>query len=174
MRFRSPGPPVALRCTAARRPPGEGRWDTVLFIDGNVGIGGDPIALLRRVRQLLAPAGAYWSNSNHPDEGRTCRSGPNPPRRRGSDVVVSVGAGAGRNDWGHRGCADFVTRESGASTGGGSLRSNRRRGDDVSAPTKPLPCRQFLRQGPLRAGFFRSRCGRSPQQRGSERCSAAA
>jgi len=37
--------------------PGEGRWRTVLLLDGNIGIGGDPVALLRRVRRLLAPAG---------------------------------------------------------------------------------------------------------------------
>lgn len=37
--------------------PGEGRWGTALLIDGNVGIGGDPTALLRRVAQLLAPDG---------------------------------------------------------------------------------------------------------------------
>jgi SAM-dependent methyltransferase len=37
--------------------PGEGRWRTALLADGNVGIGGDPVALLRRVRDLLDPRG---------------------------------------------------------------------------------------------------------------------
>lgn len=37
--------------------PGEGRWATVLLMDGNVGIGGDPRALLDRVGALLAPGG---------------------------------------------------------------------------------------------------------------------
>jgi len=37
--------------------PGTGRWMTVLLADGNIGIGGDPIALLRRVRELLTPLG---------------------------------------------------------------------------------------------------------------------
>jgi len=37
--------------------PGEGRWRTALLADGNVGIGGDPVALLRRVRALLDPRG---------------------------------------------------------------------------------------------------------------------
>ncbi len=37
--------------------PAEGRWGTVLLADGNLGIGGDPEALLRRCRQLLRPAG---------------------------------------------------------------------------------------------------------------------
>ncbi len=37
--------------------PGHGRWRTALLLDGSVGIGGDPVALLRRVRELLHPAG---------------------------------------------------------------------------------------------------------------------
>ncbi len=37
--------------------PGEGRWHTALLADGNVGIGGDPVALLTRVRELLDPDG---------------------------------------------------------------------------------------------------------------------
>ncbi|HWK26279.1 MAG TPA: class I SAM-dependent methyltransferase [Solirubrobacter sp.] len=35
-----------------------GRWRTVLLLDGNIGIGGAPVALLRRARELLAPGGA--------------------------------------------------------------------------------------------------------------------
>ncbi|MDD9380089.1 class I SAM-dependent methyltransferase [Streptomyces sp. ZAF1911] len=38
--------------------PGEGRWDTALLIDGNIGIGGDPAALLRRTAEVLAPTGS--------------------------------------------------------------------------------------------------------------------
>lgn len=37
--------------------PREGEWGTVLLADGNIGIGGDPVRLLRRVRRLLAPDG---------------------------------------------------------------------------------------------------------------------
>lgn len=37
--------------------PGRGRWQTVLLADGNVGIGGDPVGLLDRIRQLLSPDG---------------------------------------------------------------------------------------------------------------------
>src|SRR5271170_2626093 len=39
------------------RVPGTGRWATVLLADGNIGIGGDPAALLGRVAELLAPRG---------------------------------------------------------------------------------------------------------------------
>jgi SAM-dependent methyltransferase len=37
--------------------PGEGRWQCALLADGNIGIGGDPVGLLRRLRRLLGPAG---------------------------------------------------------------------------------------------------------------------
>jgi len=37
--------------------PGENRWASVVLFDGNIGIGGDPVALLSRVRGLLAPGG---------------------------------------------------------------------------------------------------------------------
>ncbi|HEX4812392.1 MAG TPA: class I SAM-dependent methyltransferase [Nonomuraea sp.] len=37
--------------------PGAGRWATALLADGNIGIGGDPVALLRRVRELVRPGG---------------------------------------------------------------------------------------------------------------------
>ncbi|AJE41664.1 class I SAM-dependent methyltransferase [Streptomyces nodosus] len=47
----------ALRRSVFEPLPGEGRWDTVLLMDGNVGIGGDPRALLDRVAGLLHPGG---------------------------------------------------------------------------------------------------------------------
>lgn len=37
--------------------PGEGRWDTALLLDGNIGIGGDPDVLLARVAEVIAPRG---------------------------------------------------------------------------------------------------------------------
>jgi len=37
--------------------PGEGRWQHILLADGNIGIGGDPLRLLRRAARLLGPAG---------------------------------------------------------------------------------------------------------------------
>ncbi|MFI7700938.1 methyltransferase domain-containing protein [Nonomuraea sp. NPDC049480] len=39
------------------RVPGAGRWATALLADGNIGIGGDPVALLRRMRELVRPGG---------------------------------------------------------------------------------------------------------------------
>jgi len=60
--------PVAVRVARARgamvvegcvfaRVPGAGRWGSALLLDGNVGIGGRPAPLLRRVAALLAPGG---------------------------------------------------------------------------------------------------------------------
>jgi SAM-dependent methyltransferase len=37
--------------------PGTGRWARLLIADGNVGIGGDPVRLLSRARELLDPNG---------------------------------------------------------------------------------------------------------------------
>ncbi|MFJ6442789.1 class I SAM-dependent methyltransferase [Streptomyces sp. NPDC091649] len=37
--------------------PGEGRWGTLLLLDGNIGIGGDPAALLDRAAELLGAGG---------------------------------------------------------------------------------------------------------------------
>jgi SAM-dependent methyltransferase len=37
--------------------PGTGRWSTVLLADGNVGIGGDPLRVLRRAGELLRTGG---------------------------------------------------------------------------------------------------------------------
>ncbi|WAU81462.1 class I SAM-dependent methyltransferase [Streptomyces sp. Qhu-G9] len=47
----------ALRRSVFEPLPGEGRWDTALLLDGNLGIGGDPHALLRRLSELLRPGG---------------------------------------------------------------------------------------------------------------------
>ena len=49
---------LALLRSVFGRVPLEGRWQRVLLMDGNVGIGGDPEALLRRCRALLAPLGS--------------------------------------------------------------------------------------------------------------------
>lgn len=38
--------------------PREGEWDTALLLDGNIGIGGDPSALLARCAELVRPGGS--------------------------------------------------------------------------------------------------------------------
>jgi SAM-dependent methyltransferase len=48
---------AALLRSVFQELPGEGWWGSTLLIDGNVGIGGDPAALLRRVRRLTTQGG---------------------------------------------------------------------------------------------------------------------
>jgi SAM-dependent methyltransferase len=51
------------------RLPGEGRWETALLADGNVGIGGEPLAMLRRARELVAPGGRIVVEVAGPGQG---------------------------------------------------------------------------------------------------------
>jgi hypothetical protein len=51
------------------RVPGEGRWPTILLFDGNIGIGGDPVALLRRLYQVVAPGGRVVADLDPPGSG---------------------------------------------------------------------------------------------------------
>ncbi|MEV7391256.1 MULTISPECIES: class I SAM-dependent methyltransferase [unclassified Streptomyces] len=48
---------LALCRSVFDRLPAESGWQTVLLIDGNIGIGGDPHSLLHRCGGLMAPAG---------------------------------------------------------------------------------------------------------------------
>ncbi len=49
--------------------PACGRWRYALLADGNIGIGGDPVRLLRRVRELLAPEGVVVVEFASPGTG---------------------------------------------------------------------------------------------------------
>lgn len=53
--------------------PREGEWDTALLADGNIGIGGDPPALLARLHELLRPGGRVVVDLDPP--GRGIRTG---------------------------------------------------------------------------------------------------
>ncbi|MBV8297722.1 MAG: class I SAM-dependent methyltransferase [Acidimicrobiia bacterium] len=55
--------------------PGTGRWETVLLLDGNIGIGGDPRRLLRRCAELVRPGGAVVIEVEPPGTGwRSCQA----------------------------------------------------------------------------------------------------
>ncbi len=49
--------------------PHEGSWSTALLLDGNIGIGGDPVALLARCRDVLRSTGDIIIET-HPDASR--------------------------------------------------------------------------------------------------------
>ncbi len=65
---RSRGAPVLQRSVFDPLPR-EGDWQTVLLADGNIGIGGDPVRLLRRCRQLAAPDGTVLVEALGPGGG---------------------------------------------------------------------------------------------------------
>ena len=55
--------------------PGTGRWETVLLLDGNIGIGGDPPRLLRRCGSLIRPGGEVVVEVEPPGTSwRRCRA----------------------------------------------------------------------------------------------------
>jgi SAM-dependent methyltransferase len=49
--------------------PDEGTWGSALLLDGNLGIDGDPVRLLRRLRALLRPAGTVLAELEPPQSG---------------------------------------------------------------------------------------------------------
>lgn len=65
------GAAVLLR-SVFERLPGSGRWASTLLLDGNVGIGGDPVALLRRMRELMRARGRAFVECDGP--GRPTRT----------------------------------------------------------------------------------------------------
>ena len=109
------------------RLPGEGRWGTVLLADGNIGIGGDPVSLLRRCRDVVRP-GAVALVETSPDpthDVRTTvtlhgpggrRSVPVPWAVLGARALVRVAAAAGFvavEDWRVGGRAFVMLRQAG-------------------------------------------------------------
>lgn len=97
-----------------------GVWDTVLLADGNIGIGGDPVRLLRRVAGLLSPSGRVVADLAPYGAGLTrerlrlrCRDGESAPFRWsivGAEVVGGLARAAGlrvveRHEYSGRWCA---------------------------------------------------------------------
>jgi SAM-dependent methyltransferase len=90
--------PVAVRTTVARGGlalqrdlfgplPGHGRWAHVLLAEGTIGIGGDPLRVLRRAAELLAPDGVVVVELED--------TGPTLVERVGLDGVGALAAAAG-------------------------------------------------------------------------------
>jgi SAM-dependent methyltransferase len=78
--------------------PDAGGWGTVLLADGNVGIGGEPSRLLRRLRGLLRPDGQVVVELQAPDE----------PAVPGNQALVRLEELGRRSSWfcwGLLGCA---------------------------------------------------------------------
>lgn len=62
---------TALEASIFGHIPAAGAWNCALLLDGNIGIEGDPIRLLRRVRELLAHGGRVLTEVARP--GRATR-----------------------------------------------------------------------------------------------------
>jgi SAM-dependent methyltransferase len=75
---------AVLRRDVFDRVPGVNRWRTVLLIDGNIGIGADPRALLDRASELLRDRGRLIVEVTTPDAPSESRL-----------VRVEIGARAG-------------------------------------------------------------------------------
>jgi len=60
---------TVLQRSVFDRLPGEGRWGSVVLLDGNVGIGGDAVRLLSRCAALIAPAGTIVVEVEPPGRG---------------------------------------------------------------------------------------------------------
>ena len=60
---------TVLEASIFDRLPGAGRWRSALLLDGNIGIGGRPDALLRRLVALLASRGLVLAELDAPGSG---------------------------------------------------------------------------------------------------------
>jgi SAM-dependent methyltransferase len=106
------GAPAVRRDVFDRRP-GDGGWRHALLVDGNIGIGGDPVRLLGRVRELLCAGGSALVEVDPPGIG--VRSG----RVR---VATDDGAGARWFDWAWLGADAVAATASRAGLRAGWLR----------------------------------------------------
>lgn len=85
--------------------PGVGNWSHVLLADGNIGIGGDPVRLLRRLARMLgtggtiavevAPHGTGVVREERSIDVDGVRSDPFPWALLGLDAIVEVADNAG-------------------------------------------------------------------------------
>jgi SAM-dependent methyltransferase len=85
--------------------PDEGHWHTGLLLDGNIGIGGDPAALLTRLREVIAPGGSVVAEAAPQDvdervhacldDGRGSRSPSFPWARAGGNALAAHAERAG-------------------------------------------------------------------------------
>lgn len=60
---------VVLERSIFDRLPGAGEWGCALLLDGNIGIGGRPVPLLRRLAVLLRPCGEVLVELERPGSG---------------------------------------------------------------------------------------------------------
>ena len=122
--------------------PHAGRWRTALLLDGNIGIGGAPGALLRRTRELLAPGGSALVELDPSGRADVPYAGAARSVRRGQRLV-RLGAGGRRRDL-----------SAGRRVRHARRRAVRRRRPLVRRAARAMRVAPPL--GPFRTGFWRS------------------
>ncbi|MBP2053959.1 SAM-dependent methyltransferase [Streptomyces griseochromogenes] len=143
---------IALCRSVFDRLPAERGWQTVLLIDGNIGIGGDPRGLLRRCGGLVASTGRLVVEVDPDDVEQQCtarfedlhgRSGPFFPwARLGRRALRRLAAGLAlsvTDQWtsGHRCFATLSHQGSSCDrpdTGPAVTDAGRTKSDDRAAP----------------------------------------
>lgn len=128
---------TALRRDVFGRVPRAGAWRHLLLADGNIGIGGDPVRLLRRCADVIAPDGTILLDLAEPGTGLwqgpvRLRSGPDLSdtfrwARVGVEAIDEVASAAGlsvRDRWrsGGRWQAELVHRRPADAARGGDPR----------------------------------------------------
>ncbi len=110
--------------------PRTGEWHCVLLADGNIGIGGDPLALMKRVRELLRPGGAAYVEVGAPGS-RT--------RTRWMSLEDSVGSYSTSFPWSEVAAHDItpLAREAGLHTSGCWSASGRWFAELLAPPAGP-------------------------------------
>lgn len=77
---------TVLRRSVFDHLPGAGKWSTALLLDGNIGIGGDPVALLCRLKDLVRPGGVVLCEVE-------------PPGASGRRMYARLEQGDSATDW---------------------------------------------------------------------------
>ena len=109
---RDKGAPVLER-SVFDRIPGVGRWATALLLDGNLGIGADPIALLARVFTLLRPGGEVLVETLRPVNAID-------PRTSGSRSAAWPARGSRGRSWGPTSFLPSLPEPTATSSGSGT------------------------------------------------------
>jgi SAM-dependent methyltransferase len=109
--------------------PAEGQWDHALLADGNIGIGGDPLRLLRRAAELVRGGGTVLvETGGRPEElwrgtarvhAAAAAGAPVPWAEAGAGALTRIAADAGlHRTAGHTGVRSFVELTAAASVMG--------------------------------------------------------
>ena len=140
--------------------PGAGSWNSALLLDGNIGIGGAPDALLRRARRAARAAAGPSSSSSTRRARRRARRGVRLEDGGARERVVRVGAGRRRRGRpGRRARRVCACGRAGATAGAGSPSCRRHEGAARAVP------RESFWRSPLRGPWLTTHARRAAAAR---------